>query len=142
MAGDDDRDRVGPAGAADRPRHRPQLPGDGAIGQRLTIWNIEHGLPDRAAEIGARWRQWQVELHQLSRQIGAKLGFGFVQQSRDRRMRASRDAVLSGGRQICRIAPVEGDQSIGAGGNPHRPHRCIGHQPGGGGLGRCGADPA
>src|ERR1700682_3148083 len=64
MTGNDERDRIGAARPANRPRRASELARDLAIGARLADWNSRQRVPNAAPKRGARGRQWKREAEQ------------------------------------------------------------------------------
>src|SRR5271167_449867 len=61
MTGNEDRDRIAPAGAAHVPGVAAYGLGDLAIGAGLAIGDFQHGLPDLAVELAALGGKRQFE---------------------------------------------------------------------------------
>src|SRR5262249_18148661 len=73
VAGDDDRQRIAPAGAADILRHAAGLARDLAIAPRLAVGDALHRGPHLQLEGGAFGPHRQIEIAALAREVGAEL---------------------------------------------------------------------
>src|SRR5579871_6873949 len=74
MAGNEDRDRIAPAGAAHVPGVAANGLGDLAIGPGLAIGDFQHGLPDLAVELAALRREGQFEMPEPAEEVAVELG--------------------------------------------------------------------
>src|SRR5260221_11319641 len=73
MTGNDDRDRVFAAGAADRAGRRADCTSEIAVRSGLAVRNGLHRRPDPLLERRSRRRQRQVEIRELAGEISVKI---------------------------------------------------------------------
>src|SRR5690348_4667135 len=80
MAGNDDRDRVAPAGAADGARGRADCRSEIAVAAGFAIGDLLHRRPDAVFERRAHRRERQIEMRQLALEISLELARGLIEQ--------------------------------------------------------------
>src|SRR5690349_5088636 len=77
VAGDDDRQRIAAASAADLLGDAAGVMGDLPVAAGLAIGDALHGRPDLLLEAGALGPEREIEFAPLSREIGTELTRGF-----------------------------------------------------------------
>ena len=78
MAGNDDRDRIATASAANGLGRNTKSFGDIAVSDGISERDLEHLIANRALKIAAMDTQRQVKGRQISSKIGRQLRDGFI----------------------------------------------------------------
>jgi hypothetical protein len=81
MTGDDDGNRIGAVGQADCPRSVgiAEAAGELAVRDGFSVGDFAESFPDGELEYCARGREREIEIFQVSREVGAELTDGFLQ---------------------------------------------------------------